>query len=151
VHRAAGEGLSAQPTVRLRRQLRPLPRARLRDAGEPLHVGTMITLRRGAAQLHAERDLAGGHVCRRLRRLPGDPGELGSLGPPLLRGVAHAGYIGAEDSLRGARRWLVARVAELAQGAVHPLHDGLQQRGRGAGMVLPPQLRRRPPPTPARC
>jgi hypothetical protein len=61
-----------------------------------------------------ECDLAGGHVHRRLRRLPGDPGKLGSLGPPLPRGIAHIGHVGAEDSPRGARRRLLARVAELA-------------------------------------
>jgi hypothetical protein len=44
------------------------------------------------------------------------------------------------------RRQLVALVAELAQGAVHPLHDDLQQRGLGVGVVLPSQLRCRPPP-----
>jgi hypothetical protein len=44
-----------------------------------------------------------------------------------------------------------ARSAELAQGGVHPLHDDLQQLGLGAGVVLPPQRRPRPPPTPARC
>jgi hypothetical protein len=96
--------------------------------------------------LHAERDLAGSHVCRRLRRLPGDPGESGSLGPPLPRGIAYAVHDGAEDSPRGARRRLGARGAELAQGGIHPLHDDLQQHGLGAGMVLPPQRRPRPPP-----
>jgi hypothetical protein len=49
----------------------------------------MPRLRRGAAQLHPERNLAGGYLRRRLRGVPGDPGELGSLGPPLPRGAAH--------------------------------------------------------------
>jgi hypothetical protein len=64
--RAIGEGPSAQPTVRLRRQLRPLPRARFRGTSEPLHAGSVLPLRRGAAQLHAERDLAGSHIRRHL-------------------------------------------------------------------------------------
>jgi hypothetical protein len=80
-------------------------------------------------------------ASRRLRRLPGDPSELGSLGPPLPRGIAYAGHVGAEDSPRGARRRLGARGAELAQGGIHPQHDDLQQRGLGAGVVLPPQRR----------
>jgi hypothetical protein len=33
-----------------------------------------------------------------------------------------------------------------SQGRLHPLHDDVQQRGLGAGMVLPPQRRARPPP-----
>jgi hypothetical protein len=88
VDRAVGEGPSSKPPVRLRRQLRPLPRARLRGAGESLHAGPVLSLWRGAAQLHAERDLTGGHVRRRLRRVPGDPGKLGSLGH-LFRAELH--------------------------------------------------------------
>jgi hypothetical protein len=47
--RAAGWGPRAQPAERLRGELHPLPRARLRDAGEPLHAGALPPLRRGAA------------------------------------------------------------------------------------------------------
>jgi hypothetical protein len=146
VDRAIGVGPSSQPPVRLHRQLRLLPRAQLRGAGEPLHAGPVLPLWRGAAQLHAERNLAGGHVRRRLRRLPWDPGKLGSLGPPFPCGAAYARHIGAEDSSRGARRRLGARGAEHAQGGIHPLHDDLQQRGLGAGVVLPPKRRAWPPP-----
>jgi hypothetical protein len=78
VDRPAGGGSGAQPVVRLRRQLRPLPRAWLRGAGEPLPARAVLPLRRGAAQLRAERDLAGGHVHRRVRGVPGDPSKLGS-------------------------------------------------------------------------
>jgi hypothetical protein len=65
VDRPAGGRPGAQPAVRLRRQLRPPPRAWLRGADEPLHARAVLPLRRGAAQLRAERDLAGGHVRRR--------------------------------------------------------------------------------------
>jgi hypothetical protein len=44
----------------------------------------------GAAQLCAQHDLAGGHLRRCLRGAPGDPCELGSLGPSLPHGAAHA-------------------------------------------------------------
>jgi hypothetical protein len=47
-------------------------------------------LRSGVAQLHPERDLAGGYLRRHLLGVSGDPSELGSLGPPLPRGAAHA-------------------------------------------------------------
>jgi hypothetical protein len=69
-----------------------------------------------------------------------------SVCTPLSRGAAHARYAGAEDAPRGACRQHVDRAAEHAQGALHPLHDDFQQRGVGAGVVLPPQRRRQPPP-----
>jgi hypothetical protein len=146
VDRAAGEGPGAQPVVRLCRQLHPFPREWLRGAGESLHARAVLPLRRGAAQLHAERDFAGGHVRRRVRGFPGDPSEPGSLGSSLPRGAAHACYAGAEDTPRGARRRHDDRVAEHAQGALHPLHDDFQQHKVGVGVVLPSQRRRRPPP-----
>jgi hypothetical protein len=75
----------------------------------------MPPLRRGAAQLHPERNLASGYLRRRLRGVPGDPGELGSLGPlfrvelhtlsmpePRVRRVVRAG--GMSISLRESRR-----------------------------------------------
>jgi hypothetical protein len=43
-------------------------------AGKPLHACVVLSLRRGAAQLHAERDFAGGDIRWRVRGLPGDPG-----------------------------------------------------------------------------
>jgi hypothetical protein len=97
------------------------------------------------------RDFAGSHIRRRLRGIPGDPSELGSLGPPPPHRAAHTRYARAADAPHGARRWPIDLAAGHAQGVLHPLHDDLQQRGMGAGVVLPPQQRRRPPPTPARC
>jgi hypothetical protein len=46
-------------------------------------------LRGGASQLRPERHFVGGHFRRRLRWVPADPRELGSLGPPVPRGVPH--------------------------------------------------------------
>jgi hypothetical protein len=86
----------------------------------------------------SERDRAPG--------LPRDPGELGSLGSSLPRGVVHAADDGDEDPLRGACRRHVARRAEPAQGRLHPQHDDNQQCRLGAGVVLPPQRRARTPP-----
>jgi hypothetical protein len=40
---------------------------------------------------------------------------------------------------RGARRRDVHFTAGVAQGVLHSLHDDFQQRGMGAGVVLPPQ------------
>jgi hypothetical protein len=134
---STGDGSGAQPAVRLYRQLHPTPRARLRRAGEPLHVRTVLPLRGGFAQLRPQRDFTGSHLHRRLRGIPGDPSELGSLGPPLPRGAAsHARSTGAP---RGMHRRLVDLAAGLGQGVLHPLHDDLQQRGMGEGVVLPPQ------------
>jgi hypothetical protein len=51
---------------------------------------------------------------------------------------------------RGARRRDVYFAAGVTQGILHSLHNDFQQRGMGAGVVLPPQRRAWPPPTPAR-
>jgi hypothetical protein len=64
----------------------------------------------------------------------------------LFRAAAHVGYAGAEDPSRGARRRHDDRVTEHAQGVLRPLNDDFQQHGVGAGVVLPPQRRRRPSP-----
>jgi hypothetical protein len=72
VDRSAGDGSGAQPTVRLRRQLHPAPRARLRRASEPLHARTVSPLRGGASQHCPQCGLAGGHLRRRLRGVPRD-------------------------------------------------------------------------------
>jgi hypothetical protein len=61
----------------------------------------------------------------------------------LFRRAAHADCTEAEDPPRGARWRHDDRVAEHVQGALHPLHDDFQQRRVGAGVVLPPQRRRR--------
>jgi hypothetical protein len=61
--------------------------------------------------------------------------ELHTLATAELR-IRHAARVGG---------LLIA--LQSAQGALHPLHDDLQQRGVEAGVVLPPQLQRRPPPT----
>jgi hypothetical protein len=99
---------------------------------------------------HPERNLAGCHLHRRVRGVPGDPGELRSLGPPLPRGAAHALYTRAAGALPGARMRGVYFAAGVMQGILHSLYDDFQQRGIGAGVVLPLQQRSRPPPTPAR-
>jgi hypothetical protein len=112
--RAAPERAGAQPAVQVRRQFHPLPRAEIRSAGELLHASAVLPLRRGAAQLHAERHFARGDVRWRVQRFPRDPRQLGSLGAPLPRGAAHAGYAGAEDLPRGTRRRHDNHVAEHA-------------------------------------
>jgi hypothetical protein len=105
----------------------------------------------GVSQLHPEHDFAGGHLRRRMRGVPGDPRELGPLGPLVLRGAAHARHSRDTSALGGARRWPVDLAAGLTQRVLSALHDDIQQRGVGEGVVLPSQRRRRPPPTPARC
>jgi hypothetical protein len=104
-------------------------------------VWDVLTLRRGAAQLRAERDFAGGHVHRRVRGVPGHPIKVGSLGPPFPRGASHAHHAGAEGAPRGARRRRVDLVTGDAQVALHPLHDDFQQHRVGVGVVVPPQQR----------
>jgi hypothetical protein len=151
VDRSAGGGSGAQPVVRLCGQLHLAPLTWLHRAGEPLHARTMPPLQGGVAQLRPQRDFAGGHLRQRLRGVSGDPSELGSLGPPLLHGAAYAHHARTAGAPCGARRRTIDLAAGLAQGVLHPLHDELQQRGVGEGMVLPPQRRARPPPTPARC
>jgi hypothetical protein len=96
-----GEGPGAQPVVRVRRQLRPLPRARLRGASEPLPARVVLPLRRGAAKLRAECHLAGGHIRRCLQEISRDPSELGSLGLHLSRGAAHRHHAVDEDPIDG--------------------------------------------------
>jgi hypothetical protein len=151
VDRSTGDGSGAQPAVRLRCQLHPTPRARLRRAVEPLHARTVSPLRGGASQLRPQRGFAGGHLRRRLRGVPGDPRELGSLGPPVPREAAHARHGRGTSAPGDACRRPVDLAAGLAQGVLHPLHDDIQRCGVGEGVVLPPQRRGRPPPTPARC
>jgi hypothetical protein len=70
-----------------------------------------------------ERNLAGGHLRRRVRGVPGDPDELGPLGLPLPRGDAHAFYAGAAGAPRGARRRDVYFAVGVTQGILHSLHD----------------------------
>jgi hypothetical protein len=151
VDRPAGCGSGAQPAIRLRCHLHPPPRARLRSAGEPLHARAVPPLRHGAAQLRPECDLAGGYLRQRLRGVPGDPSELGSLGPPLPHGATHALHAGAAGAPRGARRRDDDLAAGVTQGILHSLHDDLQQHGVGAGWFYlcndEPDL----PPTPASC
>jgi hypothetical protein len=142
----AGDGSGAQPAARLGGQLRPTSRTWLRHAGEPLPVRAVLPLLGGVAQFHPERNLVGGYLRRRLRGVPGDPDELGSLGPPLPRGAAHARHTGAAGASRGAGRWHDDLAVGVAMGTLHSLHDDLQQRRMGAGVVLPPQRRARPPP-----
>jgi hypothetical protein len=133
VDRAAGGGPRAQPAGGLCGELRPLPQAWLRRAGEPLHAGALPPLRRGVVQLRAERDFAGGHICGCLRGVSGDPSQLGALDTPLPRGALHAAHDGAEDPTRGARRRDVARPAGAVQGRLHPLHHDDEQHRLGAG------------------
>jgi hypothetical protein len=59
-------------------------------------------------------DFAGGHLRRRLRGVPRDPSELGSLGPPLPHGAAHAHYTRNTGAPRGARRQPVDLAAGFA-------------------------------------
>jgi hypothetical protein len=88
----------------------------------------VLPLQRGTAQLHAERDLAGGQVSRRVRGIPGDPSELGSLGSPFPRGAAHSHHDKGEGASCSVRRRRVDLAAGDTQGTLHPLHDDLQQR-----------------------
>jgi hypothetical protein len=106
----------------------------------------VLPLRGAVAQLHPERDLVGGYLRRCLRGVPGDPDKLGSMGPPLPRGAAHAHHAGAAGASRGVRRWHVDLTMGVAHGILHSLHDDLQQRRVVAGVVLPPQRRAQPPP-----
>jgi hypothetical protein len=138
VDRSTGDGSGAQPAVQLCRQLHPASRARVRCAGEPLHVRVVLPLWGGAPQLHPQRDLADGHLRRRLRWVPGDPSELGSLGPPLPRGAAHTCHARGTGAPGGALQRPVDLIVGLAQGVLHLLHDDIQQHGMGAGVVLPP-------------
>jgi hypothetical protein len=150
VDRPTGGGPRAQPAVRLRRQLRPPPRAWLHGAGEPLHMRAVLPLRRGAAQLRAERDLAGGHLRRRVRGIPGDPNKLGSMGPSFPRRAAHALHAGATGAPRGARQRGVNFAAGVTQGTLHSLHDDFQQHGMGAGWFYLCNDEPGLPPSPAR-
>jgi hypothetical protein len=101
----------------LHRQLYPPPRVWLRGAGESLHVRVVLPLRRGAAQLRAERDLAGGHLRWRVRGIPGDPAnwdlwvhlfrvELHTLSTPEPQVRRAVGAGGMFISLRESRREL---------------------------------------------
>jgi hypothetical protein len=148
---STGDGPGAEPTIRLCRQLYQASRARLRRAGEPLHVWAVPPLRGGAPQLRPQCDFAGGHLRRRLQGVPGHPRELGPLGPLVPCGAAHARHGRNTGASGGARRRPVDRAARLTQGVLPPVHDDVQQRGVGAGVVLPSQRRHQPPPTPARC
>jgi hypothetical protein len=90
VDRFAANRSGAEPAVRLRCQLRLAPRAWLHRTGEPLY--------------------------RRLRGVPGDPRELGSLGPPVSRGAAHRRHVQDANTPGGARQWPDVLGVGLAQG-----------------------------------
>jgi hypothetical protein len=64
----------------------------------------------------------------------------------LFRAELHTLPTSERRTRRGARAGGLSLAVDLAQGGVHPLHDDQQQHGLGAGMVLPPQHRARPPP-----
>jgi hypothetical protein len=90
-------------------------------------------------ELHNFSPFAGDHLRRCLRGVPGDPRELGSLGPPIPHGAAHARHDRGTGAPGGAHRRPVGLAAGLTQGVLHPLHVDIQQRGVGEGVVLPPQ------------
>jgi hypothetical protein len=98
-----------------------------------------------------QRDFAGSHLRRRLRGVLGAPCELGYLGPPVPRGAAHTHHGRDTSAPGGAHRRPIDLAVGLTQRVLPPLHDDIQQRGVGEGVVLPPQRQRWPPPTPARC
>jgi hypothetical protein len=83
-------------------------------------------------------DLAGGHLRRRLRGVPRDPNELGSLGPSVPCGAAHGRHARGTGAPAGARRRPVDLTAGLAQGVLNPLHNDIQQCEMKKGVVLPP-------------
>jgi hypothetical protein len=93
----------------------------------------------GAPQLRPLRDFARGHLRWHLRGVPGDPSELGSLGAPIPCGAAHSLH-GRDTGASGGAYWrLDDRAAGLTQRVVPTVHDDIQQRGVGEGVVLPPQ------------
>jgi hypothetical protein len=98
---------------------------------------TIPPLRGGASQLRPQRDFAGNHLHRRLRGVPGDPRELGPLGPFVPRGAAHARHGRDTGAPGGARRRPVDLAAGHTQGVLPALHDDIQQCGVGEGVVLP--------------
>jgi hypothetical protein len=98
-----------------------------------------------------QRHFAGGHLRHCLRGVPGDPSELGSLGAPVPRRAAHPCYGRDAGAPGGPHRRLDVCTTGDVQGAVPGVHDDVEQRGLGEGVVLPPQQRCRPSPTPARC
>jgi hypothetical protein len=77
---------------------------------------------------------------------PGDPSELGPLDPLVPCGAADPCHGRDTGASRGACRRPDVHTAGLAQGVVPAVHDDIQQRGVGEGVVLPPQRRHRPPP-----
>jgi hypothetical protein len=107
--------------------------------------GVVLPLRSGAPQLHPQRHIAGSHLCRHLRGVPGDPSELGSLGAPVPRGGAHPCFGRDAGAMGGPHRQLDVRTAGDVQGVVPTVHDDVEQRGLGEGVVLPPQRWCRPP------
>jgi hypothetical protein len=149
--RSTGDGSRAQPAVRLRHQLHQASRARLRHVGEPLYARVVPPLWGGASQLRPQRDCAGGHLRQRLRGVPGDPRELGPLGPLVPHRAAHARHGQDTGAPGGARRRPVDRAAGLMQRVVPVVHDDIQQRGVGEGWFYLRNDGVGLPPTPARC
>jgi hypothetical protein len=98
-----------------------------------------------------QRDFENGYLRRRLRGVPGDPNELGSLGAPFPRRAAHPRHRGDVSEPGGACRRPDVLATGIAQGIVPAVYDDVQQHRVGEGVVLPLQRQCWPPRTPTRC
>jgi hypothetical protein len=84
-----------------------------------------------------QRDIAGGNLRRHLRGVLGDPSELGPLNPLVPCGAAHPCHGRDAGASGDACRQPDVRAAGLAQRVVPAVHDDIQQRRVGEGVVLP--------------
>jgi hypothetical protein len=86
VDRSTGGGSGAQPVVWL-----CAASSGTMNAASPRRraasCGGCATTTGGATQFRPQRSFAGSHLRRCLGGVPGDPRELGSLGPPIPRGA----------------------------------------------------------------
>jgi hypothetical protein len=151
VDRPVGVGLRAQPVV----QFTSSVSSGFTSAASPRRRSASC---RGCATTTGwsfttspQRDIAGGNLHPHLRGVPWDPSELGPLGPPVLRGAAYPRHGRDAGAPGGSRQRPDILAAGVMQGIVPVVHNDVEQRGLGEGVVLPLQRWCRPPPTPARC